>query len=68
MKQMKTKIKNAYVLIYEREEIIDMEKFNEMIDDPEISTKKQEIAYRYEQCKMAKANSANIQIPLPVHE
>lgn len=48
MKQMKTKIKNAYVLIYEREEIIDMEKFNEMMDDPEISTKKQEMAYRYE--------------------
>lgn len=34
MKQLKTKIKNAYVLIYEREEIIDMEKFNENMDDP----------------------------------
>ena len=34
MKQLKTKIKNAYVLIYEREEIIDMEKFNEFMDDP----------------------------------
>lgn len=34
MKSLKTKIKNAYVLIYEREEIIDMEKFNEIMDDP----------------------------------
>jgi len=34
MKQLKTKIKNAYVLIYEREEIIDMENFNDFMDDP----------------------------------
>lgn len=40
MKQLKTKIKNAYVLIYEREEIIDMEKFNEYMDDPVINTNK----------------------------
>lgn len=34
IKQLKTKIKNAYVLIYEREDIIDMEAFNEFIDNP----------------------------------
>ncbi len=34
MKMLQTKIKNAYVLIYEREECIDMEKFNEIMDDP----------------------------------
>ena len=48
MKQMKIKIKNAYILIYEREEILDMEKFNEFMDDPAISTKKQDIAYRFD--------------------
>jgi predicted RND superfamily exporter protein len=58
MKQFKTKIKNAYVLIYEREDIIDMEKFNEAMDDPNINTNKQEIAYRYEQCKLQKATSS----------
>lgn len=40
MKQLKTKIKNAYVLIYEREEILDMEKFNEIMDDPQVNTNK----------------------------
>ena len=28
LQQMKTKIKNAYILIYERDDMIDMEKFN----------------------------------------
>lgn len=45
---MKTKIKNAYILIYEREDIIDMEKFNEFMDDPAVNTNKQEIAYKYD--------------------
>lgn len=48
MKQLKTKIKNAYVLIYEREEIIDMEKFNDIMDDPQVNTNKQEMAYRFD--------------------
>jgi hypothetical protein len=58
MKQMKTKIKNAYILIYEREDIIDMEKFNEYMDNPSINTNKQEVAYRFEQCKIAKTSSS----------
>jgi hypothetical protein len=41
MKQFKTKIRNAYVLVYEREDIIDMEKFNECMDDPNIYTSKE---------------------------
>lgn len=60
MKQLKTKIKNAYVLIYEREEIIDMENFNDFMDDPQINTNKQEIAYRFDQCKLAKTTTAQI--------
>jgi len=40
---MKTKIKNAYILIYERDDVIDMEKFNEFMDDPNINTVKQDI-------------------------
>ena len=48
LKQLKTKIKNAYILIYEREEIVDMDKFNEFMDDPNINTNKQEVVYRFE--------------------
>jgi hypothetical protein len=48
MKQLKTKIKNAYILIYEREEIIDMEKFNEFMDDPHVNTYKHEINLKFE--------------------
>ena len=60
LKQLKTKIKNAYILIYEREEIVDMEKFNEFMDDPNINTNKQEVVYRFEQCKLPKTNSSQI--------
>ena len=62
MKQFKTKIRNAYILIYEREDIIDMEKFNEFLDNPQISTNKQEMLHRYEQCKLPKTVSSQIQI------
>jgi len=41
MKQYKTKIKNAYILIYERDDIIDMERFNEIMDDPNTYTQKE---------------------------
>jgi|LauGreDrversion4_2_1035121.scaffolds.fasta_scaffold30096_3 hypothetical protein len=57
MKQLKTKIKNAYILIYERDEAIDMEKFNEFMDDPNINTDKQVIAAKFEQCKLPKTTS-----------
>jgi hypothetical protein len=40
MKQLKTKIKNAYILIYERDEIVDGERFTEFMDDPNINTNK----------------------------
>jgi hypothetical protein len=40
LQQMKTKIKNAYILIYERDDVVDMEKFNEFMDDPNINTNK----------------------------
>lgn len=33
MRQFKTKIKNAYVLIYERVEMFEMQKVNDVIDD-----------------------------------
>lgn len=68
MKQLKTKIKNAYILIYERDEAIDMERFNEFMDDPNVNTNKQDIAVRFEQCKLPKTTSAQIQIPPSVHD
>jgi len=33
MRQFKTKLKNAYVLIYDRVEQYDMQKINNVIDD-----------------------------------
>lgn len=38
MKQYKHKIKNAYVVFYERKDFIDMERFNEFSDNPNICT------------------------------
>ncbi len=58
LKNLKTKIKNAYILIYERDEAIDMEKFNEFMDDPNINTNKLEIAQKFEQCRLPKTTSA----------
>ena len=65
---MKTKIKNAYVLIYERDDMIDMEKFNEFMDDPNINTNQQNIHRCFDQCKQEKSTSAKIQIPHAVHD
>ena len=33
MRQFKNKMKNAYILIYERVEVFDMSKVNDVIDD-----------------------------------
>lgn len=68
MKQFKTKIRNAYILIYEREDVLDMEKFNELMDNPAISTNKQEMLHRYEQCKLTKTISSQIQMPPYIHD
>lgn len=57
---MKTKIKNAYILIYERDDMIDMDKFNELMDDPNINTNQQNILRCFDQCKQEKASSAKI--------
>ncbi len=65
---MKTKIKNAYILIYERDDIIDMEKFNEFMDDPNINTNKQEINNKYDLCKLPRTTSAQIQISPSIHD
>lgn len=48
MKQLKAKIKNAYILIYERDEAIDMERFNEFMDDPNFNQNKQDISMKLE--------------------
>jgi hypothetical protein len=68
MKQLKAKIKNAYVLIYEREEAIDSERFNEFMDDPNVNTNRADIVARFDQCKLPKTTSAQIQIPPAIHD
>ena len=57
LKQYKTKIKNAYVLIYERDDLINMEKFNEYMDNPQMNTVKELITKKYEECRLPHTNS-----------
>jgi len=47
-------------LIYEREDTIDMERFNEFMDNPNIYTQKEQIEQRFEQCKLPKTSSSQI--------
>ena len=42
MRQFKTKIKNAYVLIYDRHEVYDMPKVNDVMDDTKIGNLRKE--------------------------
>mmetsp|Transcript_11515 Transcript_11515/g.19477 ORF Transcript_11515/g.19477 Transcript_11515/m.19477 type:complete len:199 (-) Transcript_11515:455-1051(-) len=74
MRQFKTKIKNAYVLIYDRVETYDQAKFNEVIDDPKtVNLSPKELAKLYQSCKI-QAQSQNVllkqqpQIPHNVHD
>ena len=61
MRQFKTKIKNAYILIYDRVETFDMIKVNDVIDDSKtVSLSTKELAKMYSQCK---TNFANIVPP-----
>jgi DNA-binding transcriptional regulator YhcF (GntR family) len=49
MRQFKTKIKNAYVLIYDRVEFFENSKINDLIDDVKtINLSQKEIAKQYQ--------------------
>lgn len=53
MTQYKNKIRNAYVLIYDREEMYDMQKVNDIVDDlksSQLSSK--ELQKQYQACKL----------------
>lgn len=52
MRQFKTKIKNAYVLIYDRVEQFDMAKVNDVIDDfKQVTLSQKELSKQYSLCK-----------------
>jgi hypothetical protein len=54
MRQFKTKIKNAYVVIYERVEMFDMQKMNDVIDDTStVNVSSKELQKQYQLCKLA---------------
>jgi len=54
MRQFKTKIKNAYVVIYERVEMFDMQKMNDVIDDTStVNVGSKELQKQYQLCKLA---------------
>jgi hypothetical protein len=59
MKQFKTKIKNAYVLIYDREEQYDMSKINDVMDETKtINLSQKEVAKQYVNCKVNQTSSS----------
>lgn len=53
MRQFKTKIKNAYVLIYDRQEFYEMQKINDLMDDPKsIALSNKEYLKLQQSCKI----------------
>ena len=49
MRQFRTKIKNAYVLIYDRVEFCEMSKVNELMDDTKtVNIGEKEISKQYQ--------------------
>jgi hypothetical protein len=75
MRQFKTKIKNAYIVIYDRVETYDMAKVKDVIDDPKtITMNSKELAKLYQTCKVPSPSSqAQViqtipQIPHNVHD
>ena len=77
MRQYKTKIKNAYVLIYDRVELYDMAKVNDVMDDTKtVNLSSKELAKLYSNCRVnqnqsslqASQMSLVPQIPHNVHD
>ena len=75
MRQFKTKIKNAYVLIYDREELYDMLKTNDVMDDTKtVTISPKELAKQYSNCRVSHSPSQQQamtlipQIPHNVHD
>jgi hypothetical protein len=75
MRQFKTKIKNAYVLIYDREELYDMLKTNDVMDDTKtVTISPKELTKLYSNCRVNHSPSQQQamalipQIPHNVHD
>jgi len=64
MRQFKAKIKNAYVLIYNREEMYDMGRVNDVMDNSKnVSVPKDQLAQIYESTTMEMEEQAQLTIP-----
>ena len=62
MRQFKTKIKNAYVLIYDRVELYDMAKVNDVMDDTKtVNITPKELAKQYSSCRVNQ-NQSSLQV------
>lgn len=69
MRQYKTKLKNAYVLIYDRVEQYDMAKVNDVVDDTKtIGLSAKELAKQYAACKVNSPVATIPMIPHNVHD
>lgn len=76
MRQFKTKMKNAYVLIYDRVELYDMAKVNDVMDDTKtVNISSKELAKLYSNCRVQNLNPSQAsamtlvpQIPHNVHD
>lgn len=70
MSGVRERIRNAYVLFYERVEPIDNEKFNESVGEDPFSKDMSELIKKFEACKIdeaARANRKQIKIPDYIH-
>lgn len=66
MTQYKNKIRNAYVLIYDRVEMFDMQKVNDVIDDlksSQLSSK--ELQKQYQACRIPQNSSTSLPPQIP---
>ena len=70
MRQFKTKIKNAYILIYDRDEFYDMQKVNDLMDDTKtINISSKEVEMSYQNCRQIMNPKQLVpQIPMSIHD
>jgi len=67
MRQFKTKIKNAYVLIYDRQELYDMSKVNEVMDDTKtVNLSPKELSKQYLASRVTNTGTGSLSASQPL--
>lgn len=67
MRQFKTKIKNAYVLIYDRQELYDMSKVNDVMDDTKtVNVSPKELSKQYLASRVTNTGTGSLSASQPL--